>query len=185
MQSKTKSFPIRRFIAASTLLLVGAALCLATSAQAQTVAGYSSQGGQAIANVVSKGVGAAEVTITGVELKSSLSYCLVGVGRGHWHAKKVDGVDHFDLAKIACAKPAGNAVTLTLKPGSAEGSRVIGYVPIAVDAQGKLAEWQPKPAGSQEFERSNGKKDRVIPILWLADGTAKLATAEQALAIND
>lgn len=192
MQSriKTKSFPIRRFIAASTLLFVGAALWVATSlAQAQTVAGYPSQAaGSAITGVVSKGAGEAAVTITGVALKTGLSYCLVGVGRGHWHAVKRDGVEQFDLAKVSCAAPSNGSVVVLIKLDAKHyqaGSTVIGYVPVAVDASGKLANWQPYPAGSQKFERSDGKQADIVAIHWTVHGYATIATAGQALSIND
>ena len=187
MRSKSQAFPIRRFIGLSFMLFVGAMLWFATVAQAQTVAGYSGSS-HTITGVVSKGAGQAEVTITGVQLKQSLSYCLVGVGRGHWHAKKLDGNTQFDLSKIACAKSEGGKVSVPIRLEAKyyqSGGVTIGYVPVSVSANGMLVDWQAYPAGSQKFEKNDGKQADIIAIHWTADGFATIATAGQALNIND
>lgn len=183
------SFCITRLIAISLVLIIGAVLWLTTGvAQAQiVVAGHPSQG-PAIMSVVSTGAGQADITITGVALKSSLSYCLVGVGRGHWHAKKLDGATQFDLTKVACAKSDGGkvivAVKLDAKYYQGEGL-TMGYVPVSVQASGLLVDWQVYPTGAQKFERTDGKLGDIIAIHWTKDGYATLATADQALNIND
>jgi hypothetical protein len=188
MRSATTSFPVSRFIAASLMLVIGAVLWLTTSmVQAQTVAGYGS-GGHVITAVTSKGAGQADVTITGVALKSSLSYCLIGVGRGHWHAKKLDGGMQFDLSKVACAKSDGAKVIVPLRLDAKyyqQGGLTMGYVPVSVSANGMLADWQSYPAGAQKFEKNDGKQADIIAIHWTADGFASVATAGQALNIND
>lgn len=196
-QPKSFPFPIRRFMLLSVLIFAGAVLWLVSSAvQAQTVAGYTSQAGSAITSVVSKGAGQADVTITGVQLKQSLSYCLVGIGRGNWHVKKVDGLEQFDLAKVACAKPDGGKVSVPIRLDASRyqaGALVIGYVPVKVDQNGRIYHenpqvkdgWLPYPAGSQKFEKNDGKLGDIIAVHWSADGHAVLATAQQALAIND
>ena len=188
MRSATTSFPVSRFITALLMLVIGAVLWLTASvARAQTVAGYSGSG-QTITAVTSKGAGQAEVTITGVQLKSSLSYCLVGVGRGHWHAKKLDGGMQFDLSKVACAKPDGGKVSVPIQLEAKHyqsGGLTMGYVPVSVDASGKLIDWQAYPAGSQKFERNDGKQADIIAIHWTASGIATIATADQAMTIND
>lgn len=187
--SKSQAFPFRRFVALSVLLFIGLALWLANPAvHAQTVAGYSGSG-QAITAITSKGPGQADITITGVQLKSTLSYCLVGVGRGHWHAKKLDGNTQFDLSKVACAKPEGGKVIVSIRldPKYYQSSGVtIGYVPVSVQqANGMLVDWQAYPAGSQKFEKQDGKQGDIIAIHWTADGFASAATAGQAQSIND
>lgn len=188
MRSMTTSFPISRLVAASLMLVIGATLWLTTlAARAQTVAGYSGSG-HAITSVVSKGAGQADVTISGVALKPSLSYCLVGVGRGHWHAKKLDGGTQFDLTKIACAKPEGGKVIVSIRLDAKHyqnGGLTMGYVPVSVQASGMLVDWQAYPAGSQKFEKQDGKQGDIIAIHWTADGFATIATAGQALSIND
>lgn len=190
MQSKSHVFPVRRFLVLFGLLFVGAVLWFVTSTvQAQTVAGYPSQGSATITGVVSKGAGQADVTITGVALKSTLSYCLVGVGRGHWHAKKLDGgVTQFDLTRIACAKPKDGKVIVPLRLDAKyyqNGGLTMGYVPVSLQADGKLVDWQAYPAGSQKFEKNDGQQGEIIAIHWTADGYATVATAAQALNIND
>lgn len=189
MRSKSQAFPIRRFVALFILLLAGLALWLANpAAHAQTVVGYPNQGNQSITGVVSKGPGQADVTITGVALKSSLSYCLVGVGRGHWHAKKLDGNTQFDLTKVACAKPEGGKVIVSIRLDAKyyqQGGVTMGYVPVSVQSNGMLVDWQAYPAGSQKFEKNDGKQADIIAIHWTADGYATIATAPQALNIND
>jgi hypothetical protein len=162
-------------------LFVGAALWLITSmAHAQTtVTGYSNQSNSAITGVESKAAGEAQVTITGVQLQSSLSYCLIGVGRGNWHgtAAKVQ------IEKVGCAKPEGNKVTVPLrleaKRYESKGA-VIGYIPIGVDAEGVIKVWPDKPTGSVDFIRSNGQLDRAIPFRWSTDGKAALMTTTEA-----
>ena len=187
MRSATTSFPVSRFITALLMLVIGAVLWLTASvARAQTVAGYS--GGQSITGIVSKGTGQVQVIITGVQLKSTLSYCLVGVGRGHWHAKKLDGGMQFDLSKVACAKPDGGKVSVPIQLEAKHyqsGGLTMGYVPVSVDASGKLIDWQAYPAGSQKFERNDGKQADIIAIHWTASGIATIATADQAMTIND
>lgn len=188
MRSTATSSPVTRFIAAALMLVIGAVLWLTTSmAQAQTVAGYNGSG-QAITAITSKGAGQAEVTITGVALKSSLSYCLIGVGRGHWFAKKLDGNTQFDLTKVACTKPEGGKVIVPIRLEAKyyqAGGLTMGYVPVSTQANGMLVDWQAYPAGSQKFERADGKQSDIIAIHWTADGFATLATAGQALNIND
>lgn len=188
MRSQFQAFPMKRVFTLFALLLLGAALGSVTSmVRAQAVAGYSG-GGQAITNVVSKGAGQADITITGVALKSSLSYCLVGVGRGHWHAKKLDSNVQFDLGKVACAKPEGGQVVVPIKLDAKyyqQGGIVIGYVPVSVDASGMLVNWQAYPNGSLKFEANDGKLKDIIAIHWANTGHAKMANAEQAMAIND
>ncbi len=188
MRSQSQVFPIRRLIALSLLLLLGATLwSVASTVRAQTVVGYSGSG-QAITGVVSKGAGQAEVTITGVQLKSSLSYCLIGVGRGHWHAKKLDGNTQFDLTKVACAKPEGGKVVVTIRLDPKHyqnGELTMGYVPVSVGANGMLVDWQAYPAGSQKFEKQDGKQGDIIAIHWTTNGFATVANAGQALNIND
>lgn len=188
MRFTATSFFVTRLIAASLMLVIGAVLWFITSmAQAQTVAGYSG-GVQAITTITSTGAGQADVTIAGVQLKSTLSYCLVGVGRGHWHAKKLDGGTQFDLAKIACAKPEGGQVVVPIRLDAKyyrEGGSVIGYVPVSVDANGMLVNWQAYPNGSQKFEANDGKLKDIIAIHWANTGHAKMASTEQAMAIND
>lgn len=187
MRSQSQAFPIR-LLTLSLLLVIGAVLWLTTSmARAQTVAGYSGSG-QAITGVVSKGAGQADITITGVQLKSSLSYCLVGVGRGHWHAKKLDGATQFDLAKVACAKPDGGKVVVSIRLDPKyyqPGGLTMGYVPVSVGANGMLVDWQAYPAGSQKFEKQDGKQGDIIAIHWTTEGFATIANAGQALNIND
>ncbi len=186
--SKSQVFPIRRVISLSLLLFVGIALWFANPAvHAQTVAGYGGSG-QTITAVTSKGAGQADVTITGVQLKSSLSYCLIGVGRGHWHAKKLDGGMQFDLIKVACAKPEGGKVVVTIRLDPKyyqNGELTMGYVPVSVGANGMLVDWQAYPAGSQKFEKQDGKQGDIIAIHWTTNGFATVATAGQALNIND
>lgn len=188
MRSTTTSFLVSRLVAALLTLAIGAVLWFTTlMAQAQTVAGYSG-GGQTITAVVSKGVGQADITITGVALKSSLSYCLVGVGRGHWHAKKLDGAVQFDLSKVACAKPEGGQVVVPIRLDAKyyqNGGLTMGYVPVSVQSNGMLVDWQVYPAGSQKFERADGKQGDIIAIHWANTGYATLADAGQALNIND
>ena len=188
MRSTTASFPVSRFIAAMLMLVIGAVLWLTTSmARAQTVAGYGGSG-QAITAVTSKGPGQADIAITGVQLKSTLSYCLVGVGRGHWHAKKLDGNTQFDLSKVACAKPEGGKVIVSIRLDPKyyqTGGVTMGYVPVSVQPSGMLVDWQAYPAGSQKFEKNDGKQGDIIAIHWTADGFATIATAPQALNIND
>lgn len=188
MRSQSQAFPIRRLITLSLLLLLGATLWSVTSTvRAQAVAGYSGSG-HAITAITSKGAGAADVTITGVALKSSLSYCLVGVGRGHWHAKKLDSNVQFDLSKVACAKPEGGQVVVPIKLDAKyyqQGGIVIGYVPVSVDASGMLVNWQAYPNGSLKFEANDGKLKDIIAIHWANTGHAKMANVEQAMAIND
>lgn len=178
MQSKSQTFPISHFIAVAMLLFIGALLWSVTSAaRAQTVAGYSS--GPAIENFVSKAAGQAEIAITGVQLNSNLSYCLIGLGHGNWHgtAAKVN------IEKVGCAKIVGDKVTVPIrleaKRYESKGA-VIGYIPIGVDADGVIKVWPDKPSGSVEFIRANGQPDRAIPIRWSVDGKAVLITADQA-----
>lgn len=187
MEFQAFAFPSRRFYALSTLLFVGAALWLASmAAHAQSVAGYTGSG-QSITDVVSKGTGQADITITGVHLKSTLSYCLVGVGRGHWHAKKLDGGWQFDLTKVACAKPEGGKVIVPVRIDAKyfQTGLTMGYVPVSVSANGMLVDWQPYPAGSHKFERNDGVRSDIIAVHWTPNGIATLATADQAMTIND
>ena len=117
-------------------------------------------------------------------LKSSLSYCLIGVGHGHWHARSVQ----VDLDKVACAKSANNQVVVSVrldpKYYQTKGL-VMGYVPVAVDASGKIVNWEHKPLGSQKFERNNGKRDDIIAVNWTAAGVASLVNVDQAMTINE
>ncbi len=186
MQSKSFAFPHRRFVISLLFaFLIAAAFALVSkTAQAQTVAGYPTQGSSAITSVVSKSAGQAEITITGVALKSGLSYCLIGVGHGNWYGSAT----RVQLDKIGCAQPVGGKVVVPIRLESKRyevNGATIGYVPIGVDAEGKIATWPPKPTGSLPFERSNGTKDDIVAVHWTAGGIAQLATAQQAMTIND
>jgi len=188
---QSDNFDFRRFIMALvSLVFVITLFVAALSVQAQgqslvRVDGNSvSSGAPTVTSVMPRGPGQGEVTITGVQLKSSLSYCLIGVGHGHWHARGMQ----VDIDKVACVKPTNNQVVVPLKLDAkyyqAKGM-VMGYVPVAVDASGKIVSWEVKPVGSQKFEKNNGKQADIIAVTWTAAGIASLANAEQALTIND
>lgn len=183
MQAMSQSVSLSFRIACAVLFLVGAAF-LANPARAETVKVEGNAPIPRIVSVVAKGAGQGEVTITGVQLKSSLSYCLIGVGRGNWYgtATKVQ------LEKIGCTKPVSGSVTVPIrldaKRYEANGS-VIGYIPIVTDANGVIIDWPQKPVGALTFERTSGKPDEAIAVFWATNGQPKLATAEQAMTIND
>lgn len=184
MQSKSQAFPMKRAFVLFTLLSLAAApWSVSQVVRAQTVAGYSSSN-PVITGIMSKGAGQAEVTITGVVLQSSLFYCLIGVGHGNWYGSTTN----VQIDKIGCAKPEGGKVVIPIrldpKRYETKGA-VIGYIPIGVESDGKIATWLPKPSGSLPFERSNGQTDQAVAITWSTAGIAVLATAEQAKAIND
>ncbi len=179
MQSSSCIFTIHRLISFFVLLFVGAALWLiASMAHAQTaVAGYSASN-SVITGVESKTAGEAQVSITGVRLQSSLSYCLIGLGRGNWHGSAAK----VQIEKIGCTKPEGGKVIVPIRLESKRyesNGAVIAYIPIGVESDGTIKEWPDKPVGSVEFIRANGTPDRAVPIRWSIDGKATLMTAAE------
>lgn len=162
---------------ASFYSLISKMLALLAFASAVSVA--EAQTIPVVTNVVSKGSGEAQITITGVALRSGFDYCLIGLGRGNWHGTAIK----VQREKIGCAKPESGTVTVSIRLDAKryEKGEVIGYIPIVVDGDGMIIKpWPEKPIGSVNFITKKGEPDQAIPIRWSADGKAKVLTTAEA-----
>lgn len=176
-------FSFSRLHVLSAFVLIGAIAWFASSAahaQLVRVDGNSaSSGTPAIASVVTRGAGEAQVTITGVALRPGLKYCLIGLGHGNWYGSGTK----VQIEKIGCAIPTTGTViiplTLEAKRYETKGV-VIGYIPVGVESDGKIAAWPVKPIGAVDFVRTSGQPDQAIAIRWSADGKAKVLTTAEA-----